>query len=58
MSGIDYNINQTREWKSIIAIKKIVQKTSTSAGSNIFFVFEGHDLESFVMMAKNKYVNK
>lgn len=58
MSGIDCNMDRTREWKSITPVEKTAQKTSMPAGSNIVFIFEGHNLESFVIVAKNKYLHK
>lgn len=58
-SGIDYNMNQSREGKSISATEMTVQKANVPANSNMFFVLEGHNRECFVMMAEaKKYILK
>lgn len=55
INGTDYNVYQIREWKSIAAIEKIIQK---QVPADIFFTFETHAFKSFVIMAKNKYIDK
>lgn len=51
-------MDRTRECKSINSIEKTVQETNIPAGSNIVFVFEGHNLESLMIVTKNKHVHE
>ena len=54
MSEIDYNVNQTRECKSITTIEKTVFKKKCPCWEYYFFILEGHNLECFAMMAVDR----